>query len=336
MVTNRDFVTLLLIALPWSLLIWHLSNGNHTDLYWKGTPDRRNGSRPASGDPSSPREGCAPRGRAAAGAGGGIVEAVRTEYVYSRPPPWSATLAPLYVITATFPRAVQKAELTRMANTFLHVANLHWVVIEDARNTSALVRRLLKATGLNYTHLHLETPRVLRMTGSYPRGGIQKNLGLRWLRLTMGETPPGVVYFADDDNVYSLQLFEEMRSTTMVSVWPVGFIAGRKYESPKINAQGKVCGWVTGFAPNRPFAIDMAGFAINLKLLIRKSEVVFKLRDVKSGYQETNLLSALVSLSDLEPKADNCTKVLVWHTRTERPTLVNEGQRGFSNPEVEV
>jgi hypothetical protein len=40
MVTNRDFVTLLLIALPWSLLIWHLSNGNHTDLYWKGTPGK--------------------------------------------------------------------------------------------------------------------------------------------------------------------------------------------------------------------------------------------------------------------------------------------------------
>ena len=100
-----------------------------------------------------------------------------------------------------------------------------------------------------------------------------------------------------------------MRSTTMVSVWPVGFIAGRKYESPKINAQGKVYGWETGFAPERAFAIDMAGFAINLKLLIQKSEVVFKLRDIKTGYQESNLLSGLVSLSDLEPKADNCTKV---------------------------
>ena len=32
----------------------------------------------------------------------------------------------------------------------------------------------------------------------------------------------GVIYFADDDNTYSLDIFEEMRSTKTVSVWPVG------------------------------------------------------------------------------------------------------------------
>ena len=32
----------------------------------------------------------------------------------------------------------------------------------------------------------------------------------------------GVIYFADDDNTYSLDIFEEMRTTKTVSVWPVG------------------------------------------------------------------------------------------------------------------
>ena len=96
----------------------------------------------------------------------------------------------------------------------------------------------------------------------------------------------------------------------MVSVWPVGFAGGRTFEGPQINAQGKVSGWMTAFAPDRQFPIDMAGFAINLQLLIRKSEVIFNLRNVSSGHQESGLLSRLVSVKDLEPKADNCTKVV--------------------------
>lgn len=88
-----------------------------------------------------------------------------------------------------------------------------------------------------------------------------------------------MVYFADDDNTYSLQIFEEvgavlmilrllpmsiksvaeevsvfkcamikeevplvlcqMRSTQRVSVWPVGLVGGMKYERPVVEA-GKV------------------------------------------------------------------------------------------------
>lgn len=85
------------------------------------------------------------------------------------------------------------------------------------------------------------------------------------------------MYFADDDNTYSLQIFEEvrinvfvrcseaskclqatancapqdaetnwflvsfqMRSTQRVSVWPVGLVGGMKYERPVVEG-GKVC-----------------------------------------------------------------------------------------------
>ena len=138
------------------------------------------------------------------------MEVVRIQHVYGRPLPWSATLVPIYAITATFHRTVQKAELTGMINTFLHVPNLHWIVVEDAPKATDLVGRLLNASGLNFTHLFMETPAVLKSRGWYPRGSIQKNMGLRWLRMTMGLDSPGVVYFADDDNVYSLELFEEV------------------------------------------------------------------------------------------------------------------------------
>uniref|UniRef100_A0A3P9JLB9 Galactosylgalactosylxylosylprotein 3-beta-glucuronosyltransferase n=1 Tax=Oryzias latipes TaxID=8090 RepID=A0A3P9JLB9_ORYLA len=254
-------------------------------------------------------------------------EVVRTKYIYTRPPPWSSGLPVIFAITPTYSRPVQKAELTRLANTFLHVPNLHWIVVEDSKNTSTLVSHLLQSTGLNYTHLHVETPLKFKVTGGKkrnpPRGTLQRNLALQWLRQTfsVNDSHPGVVYFADDDNTYSLQLFEEMRFTTKVSVWPVAFVGGLPYESPKVNSSGKVYGWRVIIDPQRPFAIDMAGFAVNLKLILTKPQARFKLTGVKGGYQESSLLTDLVSLSDLEPKASNCTKVLVWHTRTQTPIL---------------
>lgn len=92
-------------------------------------------------------------------------------------------------------------------------------------------------------------------------------------------------------------------------MWPVAFVGGLRYESPKVNTLGKVFGWKTVFDPRRPFAIDMAGFAVNLQLILSKPQAYFKLRGVKGGYQESSLLRELVTLRDLEPKAANCTKV---------------------------
>ncbi|XP_074528258.1 galactosylgalactosylxylosylprotein 3-beta-glucuronosyltransferase 1 [Halichoeres trimaculatus] len=332
---RRDIVAIVLIVLPWTLLItvWH--QNTITPLLAARKDDRRDG-RSSSRNTFAFKESCSRQSR-------DIVEVVRTEYVYSRPPPWSDILPTIHVITPTYSRPVQKAELTRLANTLLHVPNLHWILVEDSQRTTTLVSRLLQDTGLNYTHLNVETPRNYKVRGDtrdprIPRGTIQRNLALRWLRETFGvnSSQTGIVYFADDDNTYSLELFDEMRSTKKVSVWPVAFVGGLRYESPKVNSFGKVYGWKTVFDPHRPFAIDMAGFAVNLHLILSKPQAYFKLRGVKGGYQESSLLKELVTLSDLEPKAANCTKVLVWHTRTEKPVLVNEGKKGFTDPNVEI
>lgn len=102
---------------------------------------------------------------------------------------------------------------------------------------------------------------------------------------------------------------KQMRYTKKVSVWPVAFVGGLRFESPKVSPAGKVVGWKTVFDPHRPFAIDMAGFAISIKLILEKSQASFKLDGVKGGYQETSLLKDLVTMDGLEPKAANCTKV---------------------------
>ncbi|KAM4547115.1 galactosylgalactosylxylosylprotein 3-beta-glucuronosyltransferase 1-like isoform 2-T3 [Fundulus diaphanus] len=302
---RRDIIAIVLIVLPWTLLIsvWHQSNVSSVPAAQK--TDTIGGHL----DSRALKESFSLHSH-------DIVHVVRTEYVYKRPPPWSELLSTLHIITPTYSRPVQKAELTRLANTLLHVSNLHWIVVEDSKMKTALVSHFLQETGLNYTHLNVETPLNYKARGDgrsprVPRGTLQRNLALRWLRETfpVNYSQPGVVYFADDDNTYSLQLFEEMRSTKKVSVWPVAFVGGLRYESPKINALGKVFGWKTVFDPQRPFAIDMAGFAVNLGLILSKPQAYFKLRGVKGGYQESSLLKELVTLNELEPKASNCTKV---------------------------
>ncbi|KAL8583833.1 hypothetical protein ACOMHN_040302 [Nucella lapillus] len=256
-------------------------------------------------------------------------------------------LPAIYLITPTHTRMEQKAELVRLSHTLLHIYNVHWIIIEDSAMKTPLVTNVLSTCGLNYTHLNVLTPPEVKMKDTdpnwlKPRGVLQRNAGLTWLRETarIRSLEPGVVYFADDDNTYSLQLFEEMRHTQKVSVWPVGLVGAMRYESP-IVTRGTVTGWFTYWKPDRPFAMDMAGFAVNLRLILQHPNAQFT-NAVQRGYQESTLLTGLgVMLSDLEPKASMCTKVLVWHTRTEKTRLKNEDRmrkklgKG-SDPSIEV
>lgn len=43
--------------------------------------------------------------------------------------------------------------------------------------------------------------------GAKPRGVSNRNRGLKWVR---ANAPTGVVYFADDDNTYDIELFDEV------------------------------------------------------------------------------------------------------------------------------
>lgn len=103
----------------------------------------------------------------------------------------------------------------------------------------------------------------------------------------------------------------QIRKIKRVGVWPVGLVGGLIVEKPIVNSQGIVTGFNALWSPERPFAIDMAGFAINLDL-IKKNEAVSFSFEVERGYQETAILSSVVnSVHELEPYADNCTKVSV-------------------------
>ncbi|XP_012695851.1 galactosylgalactosylxylosylprotein 3-beta-glucuronosyltransferase 2 [Clupea harengus] len=250
--------------------------------------------------------------------------------------PWKnrTALPVIYAITPTYSRAVQKAELTRLSNTFRQVPQFHWIVVEDSNTRTELVSRFLARCGVPYTHLNIFTPRRFKRIGM-PRATEQRNTALSWLRQHRSLKDAGVVFFADDDNTYSLELFEEMRSTRRVAVWPVGLVGGRRYERPLVE-KGKVVGWYTGWRADRPFAIDMAGFAVNLHVILSNPRAQFKRRGAKPGMQESDFLKQITKVEDLEPKANNCTKVLVWHTRTEKVNLGNEPKHHQDTVHIEV
>ncbi len=133
----------------------------------------------------------------------------------------------------------------------------------------------------------------------------------------------GVVYFADDDNVYDLRLFEKIRWIKNVGIFAVGFTGGSWLELPKVE-NGTVVGFNVVYEPRRRFATDMAGFAVNLNRIL-DTDVRFH-SGCKAGEFEGCFLSQLVEPGDLEPvgldfEVGEPKEVFVYHISTLRPVV---------------
>lgn len=132
---------------------------------------------------------------------------------------------------------------------------VHWIIVEDDDKNSNLVRNLLARTGLNQrsTLLFAKTPSDFKLkqkdpTWSKPRGVAQRNEALKWVRDNVKYTSESrsAIYFMDDDNTYSTQLFEEITKIEAgkVGVWPVGLVGGLLVEKPVLdNDSNRVLGF---------------------------------------------------------------------------------------------
>lgn len=71
--------------------------------------------------------------------------------------------------------------------------------------------------------------------------------------------------------------------------------------------KGKVIGFFDSWPAKRKFPVDMAGFAIHVQLLF---QYPYATMPYKAGFEEDRFLTALsIKLDDIEPKANNCTRV---------------------------
>lgn len=71
----------------------------------------------------------------------------------------------------------------------------------------------------------------------------------------------------------------------------------------------------------------MAGFAVALDYLDKYPNATMP---YKAGFEEDGFLKSIgLKMDEIEPKAQNCTEILVWHTQTkkEKPALIHIDSR---------
>lgn len=234
----------------------------------------------------------------------------------------------LMVVTPTYNRPLQALYLTRLSHTLKLVSSpLLWLVVEmPAQSTETAT--LLRKTGLMYRHLVCKK----NMTDVKDRGVHQRNAALAHIEQHQLD---GIVYFADDDNVYSLDLFDQMRKIKRFGTWPVAMLTAGK---SKAILEGPVCdghtvvGWHTNEKSKRlrRFHVDMSGFAFNSTILWDSQrwrrptlEPIRQLDTIKEGLQETTFIQQLVEdESQMEGLPSGCSKVMVWHLHFEAPDVI--------------
>eukprot|EP00271_Cylindrocystis_brebissonii_P020163 TRINITY_DN655_c1_g1_i1.p1 TRINITY_DN655_c1_g1~~TRINITY_DN655_c1_g1_i1.p1 ORF type:complete len:453 (+),score=45.72 TRINITY_DN655_c1_g1_i1:720-2078(+) len=230
----------------------------------------------------------------------------------------------LIIVTPTYIRPFQAMYLTRLGNALSSLPKpVLWLVVELTKQ-SPETAVLLRESGLMYRHLVAKK----NMTDVKDRGVHQRNAALEHIQ---EHRLDGIVFFADDDNVYSNELFDEIRKVKRFGVWPVAMAQQGKsrpvIEGPVCDEAGKVLGWHTNEKSKRlrRFHVDMCGFAFNSTILWdparwHKSDKtpIRQLDSVKEGFQETSFIEQLVpDESAMEGLAFGCSRILVWHLHLE-------------------
>ena len=115
----------------------------------------------------------------------------------------------------------------------------------------------------------------------------------------------------------------QIRKTKRVSFFPVGLIGELGVSSPIVK-DGKIVGYFDAWKGNRKFPVDMAGFAVHLNTVRTAWNDGVELMPFSVGYEEDGFLKKLgLGADEGEPLADDCSKILVWHTRTYTPNIEN-------------
>lgn len=86
-------------------------------------------------------------------------------------------------------------------------------------------------------------------------------------------------------------------------------------------------GFFDSWPAKRLWPVDMAGFAVSLDYLENSPNATMP---YKAGFEEDEFLKSIgLKMSEIEPKAKNCSEILVWHTQTkkEKPPLIHIDNR---------
>ena len=219
----------------------------------------------------------------------------------------------------------EKADLTRFLNTLRLIPKIKWIVVENTPEKSEKIKKFLQKSGVNYVHLnrYVRDNHLLDKNVSLE----QFDEGLNWLRTNYHNIhKDGVVYLARIQTSYETKIFELMRRTKKVMVWPVGMVNKSLYSRPlcidekvvfsiffkdvflniKINT-AKVVSWYCPWkCQDDLYPIHESAFAINLNLIADNKEQFSNHRKY-GDFFVTYFLKNLIKMEKLE--APECNKV---------------------------
>lgn len=224
----------------------------------------------------------------------------------------------LIVITPVDPRPFQAYNLIRLAQTLKLVQPpLLWIVVEMT-SQSAETADILRRTGVMYRHLVCSK----NLTDVKDAVIHQRNAALSHIETHRLD---GIIYFADDHNVYLPDLFEQMRQIRRFGTWTVAKLTGNGsqaiLEGPVCN-ETQVIGWHIheSHMRVRRFHAAMSGFAFNSTILWDPKrwhrptqETIRQLDTVKDGFQVSTFIQQVVEdESQIEALMPNCSRIMVW------------------------
>lgn len=198
----------------------------------------------------------------------------------------------IHVITPTYTRKTQLAELTLLAQALAHIPYLQWIVLEVSKTD--MVVDFLEKTNLQYKHLD---------SGGKVKSGNMcnalRNIALDYLTENSANSS-GVILFANLDRTYSSELFEKVRDIETVGIWPTVFAKEQFTCDPlKFNME----------TPKYPINLGSVGFNSTALLnTSRRFDV-----NVSDTQGISSLVEGLVSSND-DIKVISCDGQYVWYT----------------------
>ncbi|VFQ69208.1 unnamed protein product [Cuscuta campestris] len=276
-------------------------------------------------------------------------------------------------ITPTYVRTFQTLHLTGVMHSLMNVPyNVVWIVVE-AGGTSNETASLLAKSGLRTVHLEFREKMPLLWKG---RHNLESKMRVHALRHVRDEKLDGVVMFADDGNMHSLELFDEIQKVRWVGAISFGILAlsessdeesssvqrnNQKYlqlpvQGPACNSSNHMVGWNTfdatpytgktaRYVGDRavvlPRKFEWAGFVLSSRLVWKDAEEkpdwVKDLDDVVSAGEDIGSpLSLLRDSSVVEPLGNCGRKVMLWWLRVEARADSRFPARWMIDPPLDV
>ncbi|KAH9799559.1 putative beta-1,4-xylosyltransferase IRX9H [Citrus sinensis] len=224
----------------------------------------------------------------------------------------------IIIVTPTDAQPFQAYYLNRLAHTLRMVQPpLLWIVVEmtsQSEETADVLRR----TGVMYRHLVCKK----NLTDVKDTRVHQRNVALSHIE---NHHLDGIVYFADENNIYLTDLFEELRQIRRFGTWTVGKLSENKMDTI---LEGPICNGtrVIGWHVNEPrerfrrFHAEMSGFAFNSTILWDPKrwhrptlEPIRQVDAVKDGFQASTFVEQIVEdESQMEGLLEECSRIMAW------------------------